>query len=132
MQPCDELKTLVLQLSEKETFGGLLVGARRLYSQQAGVMLIGSDPHEWFEDIDSIIHFYAENDASGLEITVDRLRAYQEDAVGWVIDRVIAKLPNGHAIPVRHTYLFHQENEDWKIVHAHISVEVPTESIGER
>ena len=132
MQPCTELKHLVLQLYEQETSGGLLAGARRLYSQQAGVMLIGSDPKEWFEDADSIMHFYAENSATGLEITVDRLKACQENGMGWVIDRVIAKLPNGVEIPVRHTYLFHQENGDWKIVHAHISVEVPNESISER
>jgi hypothetical protein len=61
---------------------------------------------------------------------VEFLKAYQERVFGWVIDRVIAKLPDTIEIPVRHTYVFLEEDAAWKIVHTHISVAVPDESLG--
>ena len=130
MQPCDEIKNLIMQLYASETSGGLVNLARQLYSSQEGVILIGSDPQDRYEDYQSIIHFYAVASAAVLDIKLAEINAYCENAVGWVVDRVIAKLPNGIEVPVRHTYIFHQENDAWKIVHAHISVGIADNEIG--
>lgn len=130
MQSSAELKSLVIQLYEKEASGGLFDLARRLYSHQDGVIVIGSEPGDRYEGYEAIIRFYETAGASGVEIKVDDIKAYREDSFGWVVDRVTARLPNGIEVPVRHTYIFQKENEVWKIVHAHISVGVPDESIG--
>jgi len=130
MQPSAELENLIRQLYDKEASGGLFDFAKRLYSRQDGVSVIGSEPDDQYEDYESIIRFYETEGAAGLEIDVDELKAYCEGTFGWAVDRVTAKLPNGVEIPVRHTYIFHKENEMWKIVHAHISVGVLDESVG--
>lgn len=130
MQPSAELKNLILQLYDKEASGDLFDFAKHLYSQQEGVTVIGSDPNDRCEGYESIIRFYAAAGAADLEIQVDELRAYCEDAFGWVVDRVTAKLSNGVDVLVRHTYIFHKENNVWKIVHAHISVGIPDKSLG--
>jgi adenylate cyclase len=131
MQPSTELENLILQLYKKEASGGLCKFARHLYSRQKDMLFIGSDPNEWLEDFDSVIHFYEEASAAVLGIQVDNLKAYSEGTVGWVADRVTAKLPDGVEVPVRHTYIFHKENGAWKMVHLHASIGVPNEKIGE-
>ncbi len=130
MQSSDELKSIVLQLYENEKSGGLFDFARRLYSHQDGVLVIGSEPDDRYEGHEAITHFYKRAGDAVLEIKVDDLKAYCEGTFGWAVDRVTAKLPNGLEVPVRHTYVFHIENGAWKIVHSHISVGVPDESLG--
>ena len=120
MQPCDDLKNLVVQLYKSEALGGLVDFARQLYSHQVGVMVIGSDPKDGYKDYEAIIRFYEAASAAVLDINLVELNAYRESTVGWVVDRVMARLPHCIEIPIRHTYIFHQENEAWKIVHAHI------------
>jgi len=66
-----------------------------------------------------------------LDIKVDVLKAYCEGNIGWTVDRVRLKLPNGVELPIRHTEIFQKENDGWKIVHNHVSIAIPNESIGE-
>jgi hypothetical protein len=68
--------------------------------------------------------------ASKVEIAVRNLQAYSEGSVGWTMDRVTVRLSNGAELPVRHTRIFHKENGAWKMVHLHVSIAVPNESIG--
>jgi len=131
MQPCPELKNLVLQNYEKEASGKILEVVRSSYSHQEGVTLIATDPNDWFEGYDSILHFYEPADGTGLDIKVDVLKAYCEGNVGWTVDRVKLKLSNGVERPIRHTRIFQKEKDTWKIVHNHVSIAVPNESIGE-
>jgi hypothetical protein len=130
MQPSIELENLILQLYQKLTSGRVLEFIKGLYSRRDGVLVIGSDPAEWLTDYESIIGFYEANGAAGNEINVDEARAFYEGAFGWVVDRVTVSLPDGNKVPVRHTYIFHNEMDEWKIVHAHISVAISNESIG--
>jgi len=94
------------------------------------VLVIGSEPDDRYEGYEAIMGFYGGESASGVDIRVDEIKAYGEGAFGWVVDHVTARLRNGLEIPVRHTYVFQQEEEGWKIVHTHISVGVPDESLG--
>ena len=94
------------------------------YSHQEGVTVIASQPQDWYEGYDSILHFYTPADGTGLNIQVDVVKAYCEGSVGWTVDRVKLKLPNGEELPVRHTRIFHKENGAWKLVHNHVSVAV--------
>jgi ketosteroid isomerase-like protein len=131
MQPCAELKNLVLQNYEKEASGKIFEVVSSSYSRQEGVTLLGSDPNEWFEGYEAIFHFYEPAFSSKLEVKVEELKAFCEGNVGWTIDRVKVKLPSGVELPMRHTRIFQKEHDAWKIVHNHISIAVPNESIGE-
>ncbi len=130
MQPCDELKNLVLQNYEKLASGKVLEVVRSSYSHQEGATVIGTDPHEWFEGYDSIFHFYEPSGATKLEIKVDILKAYSEGDIGWTVDRVKLNTPNGVELTLRHTHIFQKENDGWKIVHNHVSIAIPNESVG--
>jgi ketosteroid isomerase-like protein len=130
MQSSDELRSLILKLYEKEESGELFNFARQVYSHREGVLLLGSEPNDRYEGYEAIIGFYKTEGASGLEIRIDDLKAFSEGAFGWVVDRVNARLPDGCDIPVRHTYVLNREADEWKIVHAHISVGIPDDQLG--
>ena len=128
MQPCDELKNLVLQNYAKEGAGEVMAVVES-YSRQDGVTVLGTDPKEWFEGYDAIQKFYAPVGASKLEVNVDVLKAYCEGNVGWTIDRVMVRFPNGDTLPLRHTRIFEKEKDGWRIVHNHVSLAVPDEQV---
>lgn len=130
MQPCDELKNIVLHHYGKFDSGAQADSIKETYSLQDGVVIIGSDPEEWFDDRESILAFMNAGGAVKAEITVQNIKAVFEGSVGWTMDRVSVKLPNGIELPVRHTRIFHKENDAWKMVHLHVSVAVSNESIG--
>ncbi len=91
-------------------------------------LAIGSDENEWWQEASIIIDGYqARVKAGGSQVLVRDLAGFQEGSVGWVFDRVTLKTPNHTEIPVRHTYVFHQEGGKWKIVHAHYSLAVTNE-----
>ncbi len=130
MQTCDELKNIVLQHYGKFHSGEQAHSIEDTYSRQEGVVIIGNDPNEWFEDRSSIDAFIKAGGSSRLDIEVQNLDAYCEGSVGWTADRVTVRLPNGVGIPVRHTRVFHQKEGAWKMVHLHTSIAVPNDSIG--
>jgi hypothetical protein len=129
VQPCEELQKIVLQHYGKFGSDGQLESVTNAYSRLEGVTIIGNDPYEWFEDSDSIAHFIEAGGASKLDIQVENIKAYCEGTVGWTADRVRVRLPNGDELPVRHTRIFHKENDAWKIVHLHVSIAVPNEQL---
>ncbi|OGO65577.1 MAG: hypothetical protein A2029_08355 [Chloroflexi bacterium RBG_19FT_COMBO_47_9] len=124
MQPCDELKKLVLQNLEKEASGKIIEVVQSSYSHQEGALIIGSDFNHWFEGYDAIFNFYAPADGSPLNIRVETLKAFCEGTVGWTVDRVWLIQPDGNEIPIRYTRIFHQDDGALKIVHNHISIAV--------
>lgn len=130
MQRCDELKTIALQHYGKFISNDHAESVKDLYSLQEGVTIIGNDPDEWFEDRASVDALIQEGGSSKLDIEVLNLAAYCEGSVGWTADRVTVRLPNGHELPVRHTRIYHKEDGVWKMVHLHVSIAVPNETIG--
>jgi hypothetical protein len=72
MEPSAELRDLTLRLYRAVERGDAAFLERHV-SRQEGVLLIGTDPDEWWE---------------GLELLLaGQLQAYREGTVGWVIDR---------------------------------------------
>lgn len=129
MQPCDELKNIVMQHYGEFHSGEQAHSIKDTYSRQEGVVIIGNDPKEWFDDRESIITFMKAGGSSKMEITVQNIKAYCEGTVGWTMDRVKVRLPNEVELPIRHTRIFHKEEGMWKMVHLHVSVAVPDEKM---
>lgn len=129
MQPCDELKNIVLQHYGKFHSNEQADSIKDTYSIQEGVVIIGNDPNEWVDDHNSLLAWIKAGGSVKAEITVLNLTALSEGSVGWTMDRVTVKFPNSVDLPVRHTRIFHKEDGMWKMVHLHVSVAVPDEKI---
>ena len=130
MQPCDELKNIVLHHYGKFDSDGQADSIKETYSLQEGVTIIGNDPDEWFDDHDSLLTWIKAGGSVKAKITVHNLKALSEGSVGWTMDRVKVKLPSGVEIPIRHTRIFHKEDGAWKMIHLHVSIPVPNDKIG--
>jgi len=130
MQPCDELKNIVLRHYGKFDSGRQADSIQEVYSLQDGVVIIGNDPNEWVADRDSLLALIKAGGSVKAEIVVHDIRALSEGSVGWTADRITVKFPNGIEVPVRHTRIFHKEDGVWKMVHLHVSIPVPNEKMG--
>jgi adenylate cyclase len=126
MKPSNEVRNAVPGLYESMGMGD--VGAiERLFSCQSGVLVIGTDPNEWWAGHDAIVEaFKAQLQESGTrKVDPGDLNAFAEGSVGWAADRRTMRLASGKEITIRETFLFHQEDGDWKLVQVHASVAVP-------
>ena len=128
MKPSTELRELTLHLYEKMFDASFL---ENLISQQAGVLVIGTDPDEWWADYDTIISLMtAQTEAmSGSSISGDP-QAYSQGDVGWVADQSKMVMADGTEINFRITLVFAKEAGDWKIVQWHVSIGIPNEDAG--
>ena len=130
MQPSAELKEQMLRWYASFSAGEIGV-TEQILSHAPSLLTIGTDPTEWVMGYAAIFPAYqAQTQAvGGVQIEAGDLLAYSEGDVGWVADRPLIKLPDGTAIPMRSTLVFHREDGAWKLVQHHNSVGVPNEEL---
>ena len=126
MNPSTEVRSAVLRLYESMGTGNV-DAIERLFSHRDGVLAIGSDPDEWWAGHDTIVEaFKAQLQATGTrKVEPGDLNAFAEGTVGWAADRRTRRLANGKELTFRETFLFHQEDGEWKLVQFHASVALP-------
>jgi adenylate cyclase len=139
MEQSDELRDLTLRFYEAVNTGDVSFVERHV-TRQEGAVFFGTDPNEWWEGygafVEAIRSQEEAREAGGLQemgggpqIEPGQIQAYREGSVGWVIDRESFRLPDGTEIPSRNTAVFHKEDGEWKLVHAHASIGVRNEEM---
>ena len=131
MQTSAELKDLTLGLYRALTSGD---GAflEQIVSRQEGVLVIGTDPREWWIGhltITNRLKVQMEELGGAFPIIPGDPRAFSAGTVGWVADRAKFRLPDGSEIATRLSLVFEKEDAAWKIVQWHISVGVANEEV---
>jgi hypothetical protein len=126
MNPSTEVRDAVLCLYGSMGTGDVST-VERLFSCRSGVLAIGSDPGEWWVGHDTIVEaFKAQLQGNGTrKVEPGDLNAFAEGSVGWAADRRTMRLAGGKELTIRETFLFHQEDGEWKLVQFHASVAVP-------
>ena len=130
MEQSTELKNLILQSYKALSEGDYSFFERHL-SQTEGVLVIGTDPNEWWSSYATIIKLFKAQmeEMGGFSVSAGMPQAYSEGTLGWAADRAKFKLPDGSEIPVRLTVVFRKESSEWKIVLWHASIGVPNEDL---
>lgn len=128
METSIELKKVVLGFYESMSKGDISA-VEDIFSRQVGVLAIGSDPTEWWADYDTIVGaFKAQlHEVGAIQIQAGEIDAFVEGSVGWVYERRTTKA--GKGLSLRHTFVFHKENEKWKIVQLHVSFAIPNAEV---
>ena len=128
MEKSPELKALLLSLYDAFTEGDTDF-IKNVTSRREGVLMIGTDPNEWWANYETIIRVNASQmeEMGGIPLEAGDPQAFVEGNVGWVADQGKFKLPDGKEIPLRLTGVFLKENGDWKLVQMHASIGVPNE-----
>ncbi len=121
MEPAPELTAITHQIYDALSHGDTTL-VDQLTSQQPGLVIIGTDPDEWWEERTALRDAVAAQAGAGITVVPGELRAYREGSVGWVADRGAFRLPDGTEVPVRLTAVFHQEDGQWRVVQAHASI----------
>jgi SnoaL-like protein len=97
-------------------------------SSQPGVIMIGSDPDEWYAGRDAIEAMA--RDAGGGEgaemptSTMDEIEGYRDGDLGFANVRGTWTM-GGTSVPFRLTTVVHLEDGEWKAVQSHASIGVP-------
>jgi hypothetical protein len=125
MEDSPELKEITLRMYEAASEGDASFMDR--ISSQRALLVIGSDPEEWWTDPVVMSGVFKAQAESGIKISAREISAYQEGSVGWVAARSSFVLPDGTEMPFRWTGVFHQEDGDWKLVQGHGSIGVSNE-----
>jgi ketosteroid isomerase-like protein len=99
----------------------------QIISHQPGVLCVGTDPNEWWVGHEAIVRIYGQQlkELNGaMKVEAGDVTALAEGTVGWIADNGKCRMPDGSAVPVRMTAVFHQQGGEWKIVQMHASVGV--------
>ena len=97
-----------------------------LVSAHPATLVIGTAPGEWVTERDRLRFGF---EAEGLRIEPGAPNAYEEGALGWVVDEPTFFFPDGSAMKTRLTAVLHRDTNAWKLAHMHVSVGVPDEEV---
>ncbi len=106
-----------------------------MMSREEGVLSIGTDPNEWWSDLDTLERVYnaqiSEMRDAGVRFQPGDVQCFQEGSVGWCADQPRIMLPDGSEQRMRITVVFHKEGDAWRMVQSHASFGVPNaQSLG--
>jgi ketosteroid isomerase-like protein len=104
-------------------------------SRQPGVLLIGTDPNEWWPGYDKIVEIWKaqfEAMGGGFPIKAKEVQAYSEGNFGCFALQPVFTAPDGSELPFRFTGVVEKEDGVWKLVMGHASIGVLNEeALGE-
>ena len=102
-----------------------------LHADEPGVLMIGTDPDEWWSGFQVLRGIYeaqvAEFDSEGVTIEPGPIEAYSEGTVGWTACRPTLHFSDGSTATTRCTAVLHLDRGVWRFVQSHISVGVANE-----
>jgi ketosteroid isomerase-like protein len=128
MRRSPDIERLVRETSEAGMRGdsGPMLAAT---SKEPGVVMIGSDPDEWWDGHDAIVAaMRADVESSGVSGEVDEVVAHEEGDIGWATMR--GTFVEGEArVPFRGTAVMRREDGEWRMVQAHASIGVPNDQM---
>ena len=101
---------------------------RALTSKEQGVVMIGSDPDEWWHGHDEVIAALQSDSESGLSAEIVDIEAYEEGDVAWATMRAVFIDDEGR-VPFRATTVYRREDGEWRTVQGHASIGVPNEQM---
>ncbi len=103
-------------------------------ANEPGVLMIGTDPGEWWDDHATIVR-NAETQMAALGGAFPLSAgaapvAYRDGAIGWAADEPHLVVPDGTRVPLRLTAVFRAGDDGaWRIVQAHFSQGAPNEQL---
>ncbi len=130
MKPSAQIKNTLVKFYDQFSRGDA-AALMDLMSGARGVLTIGTDPQEWWDERNKMRHAFEAQlkELGGARLVAGAPKGYEEGSVGWASDRPIIRMPDGTEIPTRVTAVLHREGGGWKLVQTHISLGVANEEV---
>ncbi|HEX6392908.1 MAG TPA: nuclear transport factor 2 family protein [Acidimicrobiales bacterium] len=126
METSDEIRTALESLIE--TFGSPAMGKSFLetISTEPGTLVIGTDPDEWWDDLDRIkaVMTAQSDELQGMSVKLEHAEGWVERDVGWGAGKMQIALPGETPVTTRITAVFTRRPDGWKMAQAHASMGV--------
>jgi ketosteroid isomerase-like protein len=106
---------------------GDITAMESVLSADPDVLVIGTDPDEWWVGrgrITSVLEQVAE---AALGVVGGDVRGFAVGEIGWVRDQAKFVVSDGTEAPVRVTAICQREDGEWRIIQSHWSIGVPNE-----
>lgn len=102
---------------------GDVEGMRGMTSETPSLVIIGSDPDEWWVGPQTVELLATQvRELAGLKIQPGRLVAQAAGSFGWVADDPVLLPSNGQAVQSRMSFVLGIERGQWRILHWHTSI----------
>jgi hypothetical protein len=124
MERCPEAEAVLDEMYTAFENGDAATFEKHL-AKDPGLLVIGTDPNEWWEGDDvmrAMTAQLAELKAAGVGVDRGEKKSGREGNVAWVADRSAFRLSDGTTIPLRVTGTFIEQDGAWKLVQWHGSV----------
>ena len=129
MERSDELRAVTARIWAAFQRGDNAAVLAR-FSREEGLSAFGTDESEYLEGPVQVWRYMdIQSEALPQRPLSDNpnIDAWAEGSVGWAIVRGTI---NGRVVsPMRCTFVFHLESDEWKLVHGHWSIGVPNEEV---
>lgn len=128
MQRSTEIRELIERYYQAAR-AGYTEAAEALVSRGDGVIVIGSDPNEWWDgaSYNRAMRAQAQEMGGSIPIYAGDIQAFREGSVAWVVDRPTFLVEGEPEMQARVSVVLHHEQGVWKIVHLHLSFGVSNE-----
>ncbi len=130
MKQSAQIKDMLVQFYDGFS-GGDAATLLDLISSERGVLTIGTDPQEWWDERDKLRRALEAQmkELAGARLVAGDPQGYEEGSVGWASDRPTIHMADGTEVPTRVTAVVHREGDQWKLVQTHISLGVANEEV---
>ena len=122
--PSTGIQALVERYAEAVRAGDLDTVAT-LIDDSDDVLIIGTDPNEWWRGRETVLAVYRAQQAEmGDDVGISTLEletATEIGDAGWFAGRISLKVPTGE-LGLRVSGTARRRGEEWKIAHLHVSV----------
>ena len=120
----DGIRDVVQRYAEAVRVGDLDTVAQ-LIDDGDEVLVIGTDPNEWWRGRDAVLSVYRAQqaemgDSVGIS-SLDLETAQEIGDAGWFAGRILLQVPTGE-LPLRVSGTARRRGQQWRIVHMHVSV----------
>jgi hypothetical protein len=102
---------------------GTMAAFDGVVSYDPDAMVIGTD--RWLGDRDTWSKAFPS--LRGITVEQGDAQGFRDGTHGWAVDRPVFVLPGGSRLPTRLSAVVREEDDGWKVIHLHISVQVPDE-----
>jgi ketosteroid isomerase-like protein len=101
--------------------------ATELLSPRPEILLLGTDPEEWWSGYETVSRVMQEQlkEMQGIRIDASDVSGYADGDVGWGSARARYSMPDGTGNEVRMTAVFRREDGRWRLMQGHSSIGVP-------